>query len=78
MSDSLIARSLRPDERDEMIRLQCRVFRSDGYERYTRYLDGDPDYYFDQTRVVVCDHRLIATLRVWDRRMRIGLSLIHI
>lgn len=48
MSDSLIARSLRPDERDEMIRLQCRVFRSDGYERYTRYLDGDPDYHFDQ------------------------------
>ena len=78
MSDSLIARSLRPDERDEMIRLQCRVFRSDGYERYTRYLDGDPDYHFDQTRVVVCDHRLIATLRVWDRRMRIGTVTIRV
>ena len=65
-------RAVRDTELQETIDLQCQIFRPDGQERYFRYIHGDSSYRLDQTRVVLVDGRIIATLRVWDREMRIG------
>ena len=65
-------RGMRAGELDEMIDLQCRIFRPDGHERYRHYIRGDSSYELDQTRVVVVDGRIVATLRVWARILRVG------
>ena len=65
-------RALRPEEMDEMIALQCLVFRPDGHQRYTQYICGDSSYQFDQTRVGLQDGRIVSTLRIWDRQLRVG------
>ena len=65
-------RAVREQELEEMIELQCLVFRPGGHERYNAYLRGDSSYEPGQTRVVVVDGRIAATLRVWDRTVRVG------
>ena len=65
-------RGIRESELAEMIDLQCRVFRPDGHERYWQYVRTDPSYRYDQSRVVVVKGRIVSTLRVWEREMRIG------
>ena len=65
-------RGIRESEIDEMIDLQCQIFRTDGQERFRQYVQGDSSYQFEQTRVVVVEGRIVATLRVWDRQLRIG------
>ena len=65
-------RCVRQAELEEMVDLQCRVFRTDGHERYGQYIHGDSSYRYGQTRVVVVDGRIVATLRIWDRTLRIG------
>ena len=65
-------REVRESELEEMIDLQCLVSRPDGQERFRQYVRGDSSYRLDQTRVVVADGRIVSTLRVWERRMRIG------
>ena len=65
-------RAVRENELQEMIDLQCRIFRPDGQERFHQYIHGDSSYRLDQTRVVLVDGRIVATLRVWDREMRVG------
>ena len=65
-------RGVRESELAEMIDLQCRVFRSDGHERYSGYVRTDPSYRYDQSRVVVVNGRIVSTLRVWEREIRIG------
>ena len=70
-------RGIREPELQEMIDLICLVFRPDGQERFWSYIRGDASYRLDQTRVVLVDGRIVATLRVWDRRMRIGSSVVR-
>ena len=71
-------RSVRPEELSEMIDLQCRVFRADGQLRYGQYIHGDSSYEYGQTRVVVVEGgRIAATLRIWDREMRIGATAVR-
>ena len=70
-------RAVRQDELDEMIDLLCRVFRPDGHTRYGQYIRGDSSYRLDQTRVVVVAGRIVSTLRVWDRQIRIGSIVVH-
>lgn len=65
-------RAVREQELEEMIELQCLVFRPGGHERYNAYIRGDSSYEPGQTRVVVVDGRIVATLRVWDRTVRVG------
>ena len=65
-------RYAREAELDEMIELQCLVFRPDGHERYHQYIHGDPSYRLEQTRIVAVDGRIAATLRIWDRSMRVS------
>ena len=65
-------RGIRESELAEMIDLQCQVFRPDGQERYQQYVRTDPSYRYDQSRVVVANGRIVSTLRVWEREMRIG------
>jgi len=65
-------RALRETEVDEMIALQCLVFRPDGQERFAQYLRGDASYDWEQTRVGVQDGRIVSTLRVWERILRVG------
>ena len=65
-------RPVRESELDQMIELMCLVFRPDGHERYRQYMVGDPLYRRDQSRVVVDGGQIVATLRVWDRQIRIG------
>ena len=64
--------AVREQELEEMIELQCLVFRPGGHERYNAYIRGDSSYEPGQTRVVVVDGRIVATLRVWDRTIRVG------
>ena len=70
-------RGMREAEIEAMIGLQCLTNRPDGHERYTRYIRGDSSYELDQTRVVVVGGRIVSTLRVWDRQMRIGPSAVR-
>ena len=65
-------RGIHESELEEMIDLQCRVFRTDGHERYWQYVRTEPSYRYDQSRVVVVDGQIVSTLRVWERQMRIG------
>ena len=65
-------RGVRESELAEMIELQCRVFRPDGHERYSGYVRTDPSYRYDQSRVLVVNGRIVSTLRVWEREIRIG------
>ena len=65
-------RGVRESELAEMIDLQCRVFRPDGHERYQKYVHTDPSYRYDQSRILVVNGRIVSTLRVWEREMRIG------
>ena len=65
-------RGIRESEIEEMIDLQCRVFRPDGHERYSQYVHTDPSYRYNQSRVVVVNGQIVSTLRVWEREMRIG------
>jgi len=65
-------RALRASELDEMIALQCQIFRPDGHERYTQYIRGDSSYRIDQTRIGLENGRMVCILRVWDRQMRVG------
>ena len=71
-------RGIREPELEETINLQCLIFRPDGHERYRQYTRGDSSYRYDQTRVVVVNGRIVATLRVWERSMRIGSCIIRI
>lgn len=70
-------RGIREPELEEMINLQCLIFRPDGHERYRQYTQGDSSYRYDQTRVVVVNGRIVATLRVWERGMRIGSCVVR-
>jgi predicted acetyltransferase len=65
-------RGLRETEMAEMIALQCVIFRPDGHQRYTQYIRGDSSYTWEQTRIGLEDGRMISTLRIWDRQIRIG------
>ncbi len=65
-------RGIRESELTEMIDLQCAVFLRDGHARYSAYVQEDQSYALEQTRVVVVNGRIVATLRIWEREMRIG------
>ena len=65
-------RAATESELEEVVELMCRAFRPNGHERYRQYMSGDPSYRIDQTRVVVDAGRIVATLRVWERSLRIG------
>ena len=69
-------RSVLKSELEETIHLNCLVFRLDGHTRYRQYVEDDCSYQLDQSRVVVVDKRVVATLRIWERRMRIGSSIV--
>jgi len=70
-------RGVHESELEEMVNLQCLVFRPDGHERYWGYVQGDSSYRHDQSRVVVVNGGIVATLRMWERRMRIGSCIVR-
>ena len=70
-------RGMHEDEIEEMIELLCLINRPDGHDRYRRYIQGDSSYTWEQTRVVVAEGRIRSTLRIWDRLMRIGPSVVR-
>ena len=70
-------RGVHESELEEMVNLQCLVFRPDGHERYWGYVRGDSSYRHDQSRVVVVNGGIVATLRMWERRMRIGSCIVR-
>ena len=69
-------RAARESELEQVVELCCIAFNPDGHERYWQYVKGDSSYRLPQTRVVVVNDRVISTLRVWERRMRVGESLV--
>ena len=70
-------RAARESELAQVVELSCIAFNPDGHERYWQYITAVSSYRLPQTRVVVVNDKVISTLRVWERRMRV-LSLIHI
>ena len=69
-------RGARESELEQVVELCCISFNPDGHERYWQYIRGDSSYRLPQTRVVVVNDRVVSTLRVWERRMRVGASLV--
>ena len=69
-------RAARESELEQVVELCCLAFNPDGHERYWQYVRGDSSYRLPQTRVVVVNDTVISTLRVWERRMQVGASLV--
>ena len=69
-------RAARESELEQVVELSCVAFNPDGHERYWQYIKGDSSYRPSQTRVVVVNDRVVSTLRVWERRMWVGASLV--
>lgn len=63
-------------ELEQVVELNCQAFNPNQHERYWQYLRGDSSYRLSQTRVVVVNDRVVSTLRVWERRIRVGASLV--
>ena len=63
-------------ELEQVVELCCISFNPDGHERYWQYVRGDSSYRLPQTRVVVVNDTVVSTLRVWERRMRVGASFV--
>ena len=71
-------RGARESELEQTVELSCVAFNPDGHERYWQYIKGDSSYRLPQTRVVVVNDRVVSTLRVWERRIRMGASLVTV
>ena len=69
-------RGARESELEQVVELCCLAFNPDGHERYWQYVRGDSSYRLPQTRVVVVNDTVISTLRVWERRIRVGTSFV--
>ena len=69
-------RAAQESELEQVVELSCLAFNPDGHERYWQYVKGDSSYRLPQTRVVVVNDKVVSTLRVWERRMRVGASLV--
>ncbi len=69
-------RGARESELEQVVELSCLAFDSDDHERYWQYVKGDSSYRPSQTRVVVVNDKVVSTLRVWERRIRVGESLV--
>ncbi len=69
-------RAAHESELEQVVELSCLAFGSDDYERYWQYVRGDSSYRLSQTRVVVVNDKVVSTLRVWERRIRVGASLV--
>ena len=69
-------RAVCESELEQVVDLCCLAFNPDGHERYWQYVRGDSSYRLPQTRVVVVNDTVISTLRVWERRMQVGASLV--
>ncbi len=69
-------RAARESELEQVVELNCMAFNPNQHERYWQYVKGDSSYRLSQTRVVVVNDRVVSTLRVWERRIRIGASLV--
>ncbi len=69
-------RAARESELEQTVELSCVAFNPEGHERYWQYIKGDSSYRPSQTRVVVVNDRVVSTLRVWERRMQVGESLV--
>ncbi len=71
-------RAARESELEQTVELSCVAFDPTGHERYRQYIKGDSSYRPSQTRVVVVNDRVVSTLRVWERRIRMGASLVTV
>ena len=69
-------RGVYESELEQVVELCCLAFNPDGHERYWQYVRGDSSYRLPQTRVVVVNDTVISTLRVWERRIRVGTSFV--
>jgi len=69
-------RAAQESELEQVVELNCMAFNPGQHERYWQYVRGDSSYRLSQTRVVVVNNRVVSTLRVWERRIRIGASLV--
>lgn len=69
-------RAARESELEQVVELNCMAFNPNQHERYWQYVRGDSSYRLSQTRVVVVNDYVVSTLRVWERRIRIGASLV--
>ncbi len=69
-------RAAHESELEQVVELNCMAFNPNQHERYWQYVRGDSSYRLSQTRVVVVNDRVVSTLRVWERRIRIGASLV--
>lgn len=69
-------RAARESELEQIVDLNCISFNRNGYERFWQYVRGDSSYRSQQSRVVVVNNVVVSTLRIWERRIRVGESLV--
>jgi len=73
-------RAATEDELGQLVTLQQIVFRpgeEGAGERYWSYVREDPRYRLEHSRVVEDGGRIVAYLRVWDRRIRLRGSVVR-
>ena len=69
-------RAAHKSELEQVVELNCTAFNPGQQERYWQYIRGDSSYRLSHSRVVVVNNRVVSTLRVWERRIRVGASLV--
>lgn len=69
-------RAARESELEQVVELNCISFNPNQHERYWQYVKNDSSYRLQQTRVVVVNDVVVSTLRIWERRIRIGDCLV--
>ncbi|RKU27159.1 hypothetical protein C6497_12060 [Candidatus Poribacteria bacterium] len=69
-------RAARESELEQVVDLNCIAFNPNQHQRYWQYIKGDSSYRLQQTRVVVVNNVVVSTLRIWERRIRVGDSLV--
>ena len=69
-------RAAKESELEQVVELNCIAFNPGQHERYWQYVRSDSSYRLSQTRVVVVNDQVVSTLRVWERRIRVGASLV--
>lgn len=69
-------RAAHESELEQVVDLNCIAFNPNQHDRYWQYVKGDSSYRRQQTRVVVVNDVVVSTLRIWERRIRIGDSIV--
>ncbi|MDO8683776.1 MAG: GNAT family N-acetyltransferase [Armatimonadota bacterium] len=74
MADGYSVRAILDSEREECLEMLDRAFDGTPNGYFVRYFEGDPDYKNDYCRVYPENGRIVSSLHICRREVRVGLS----